>query len=139
MLAYLMLPKALNTLLSMKLPNLIVADECVEYEIVERLRQNGLSILSIMESHNGIKDVQVLDIAFKNTAFLLTEDKDFGELVFRMLLPHKGVLLVRFPNNYDPDLKAEKVVRTILEKFEEMDLRFSVLSENKLRVTRIVE
>ncbi len=121
----------------MKLPDLIVVDECVEYEIVERLRHNGLSVLSILESHRGIKDIQVLNISVNNAAFLLTEDKDFGELVFRMRLPHTGILLVRFPNNYDPDLKAEKVVRTILEKFEQIEKRFSVLSENKLRVTII--
>ena len=65
---------------------------------------------------------------------MLTEDKDFGELVFRMQLPHEGILLVRFPNGYDPDVKAEKVVRTILQRFEDMDTRFCVLDENKLRI-----
>ena len=118
----------------MKLPKLIVVDECVEYEIILQLRQNKVPVLSIMESYSGIKDVQVLSITVDNNAFLLTEDKDFGELVFRLQLPHKGILLVRFPNNYDPDLKAEKVVKTILQKFEEMDNRFSVLDENKIRI-----
>ncbi len=117
----------------MKLPKLIVADECVEYEIVLLLRQNNIAVLSIMESHSGIKDTQVLKIAVEKKAFLLTEDKDFGELVFRFQLAHEGILLVRFPNNYDPDLKAEKVVKTIVEKFKDIDNRFCVLDENKLR------
>ena len=38
----------------MKLPNLIVIDECVEFEIVELMRQNRIPVLSIMESHGGI-------------------------------------------------------------------------------------
>ncbi len=118
----------------MKLPKLIVVDECVEYEIVLQLRQDNVPVLSIMESYSGIKDIQVLSITVDNNAFLHTEDKDFGELVFRLQLPHKGILLVRFPNNYDPDLKAEKVVKTIIQKFEEMDNRFSVLDENKIRI-----
>lgn len=121
----------------MKLPNLIVADECVEYEIVLSLRQNDISVLSIMESHSGIKDTQVLAIAVEKKAFLLTEDKDFGELVFRLQLPHEGILLVRFPNGYDPDLKAEKVVKTMLQRFEDMDSRFCVLDENRLRIRYI--
>ena len=75
-----------------------------------------------------------MSIAVDNHAFLLTEDKDFGELVFRFQLPHRGILLVRFPNDYDPDLKAEKVVNIILQKFEEIDNRFSVLDEHKLRI-----
>jgi predicted nuclease of predicted toxin-antitoxin system len=128
--------KVLKTFLFMKLPNLIVADECVEEEIIERLRDNNIHILSIRESHSGIKDVEVLAIAVESSAFLLTEDKDFGELVFRLHQPHNGILLVRFPNDYDPDIKAQKVVKIILEKFEEIDGFFAVLDENRLRVKR---
>jgi predicted nuclease of predicted toxin-antitoxin system len=136
MLAFRMRQKALKTFLFMKLPNLIVADECVEEEIIARLRDNNIRILSIRESHSGIKDVEVLAIAVESSAFLLTEDKDFGELVFRLHLPHNGILLVRFPNEYDPDIKAQKVVKIILEKFEEIDGFFAVLDENRLRVKR---
>jgi hypothetical protein len=109
----------------MKLPNLIVADECVEYEIVGLLRQNEIPVLSIMESHQGIQDIEVLQITTTKNAFL-----------YRLKLPHTGILLVRFPNGYDPDLKAAIVVKTIIEKFDEIDNYFSVLNENKLRVKR---
>ncbi len=108
----------------------------MEYEIVGLLRQNHIPVLSIMESHRSIKDVDVLRITTTNSAFLITEDKDFGELVFRLKLPHTGILLVRFPNGYDADLKAEKVVRTIFEKFEEIENYFSVLDENRLRIRK---
>ncbi len=36
----------------------------------------------------------VSDIATEKDAILITEDKDFGKLVFRLQLPHKGVLLI---------------------------------------------
>ena len=120
----------------MKLPKLIVADECVEYEIVEFLRREGIPVISIMESHSGIKDTAVLAIAVEAQCLLLTEDKDFGELVFRLHLPHYGILLVRFPNGFDPDLKAQSVVKTIIEKFEDIDNRFSVLDEHRLRIRK---
>ena len=134
MLALPLQQQALKALRLMKLPKLIVADECVEYEIILQLRQNNISVLSIMESHSGIKDIQVLSIAVEKKAFLLTEDKDFGELVFRLQLEHEGILLVRFPNNYDPDVKAEKVVKTMIQKFNEIDNNFCVLDENRLRI-----
>jgi len=120
----------------MKLPKLIVVDECVEYEIVELLRQEGIPVLFIMESHSGIKDTAVLKIAVNQTALLLTEDKDFGELVFRLQLPHYGILLVRFPNNFDLDVKSKGVVKIILEKFEEIEHLFSVLDEQRLRIRK---
>ena len=120
----------------MKLPKLIVVDECVEYEIVLMLRQENIPVLSIMESHSGIKDTEVLKIAVANTCLLLTEDKDFGELVFRLHLPHYGILLVRFPNGFDPDIKAKSVVKVVIDKFEEIENRFSVLDEHKLRIRK---
>ena len=69
MLALPLQQQVLKMLWSMKTPKLIVADECVEYEIVLQLRQNDVSVLSIMESHSGIKDTQVLAIAVEKRLF----------------------------------------------------------------------
>ena len=101
----------------MKLPNLIIADECAEYEIIELLRQQGIPVISIMESNSGVKDIDVLKIAVEHEALLLTEDKDFGELVFRLNLTHHGILLLRFSNGFNPEIKAQSVLKTIQEKF----------------------
>jgi predicted nuclease of predicted toxin-antitoxin system len=120
----------------MKLPNLVVVDECVEYEIVTLLRENNIPVLSIMESHRSIEDIDVLQIAVSSSAYLLTEDKDFGELVFRLKLPHHGILLARFPNDYEPDIKAQKIAKIILEIYEELENRFSVLDEYRLRIRK---
>lgn|GEM_PF-1727652 len=78
----------------------------------------------------------MLEITVENKAFLLTEDKDFEELIFRLGHTHYGVLLIRFPNNYDQDMKAAKVVKVILEKFQDIENCFSVLDENKLRIKK---
>ena len=56
----------------------LVADESVDYGIITRLRQMGLGVLSISEDSSGIKDAEVLKIAFENRCLLITEDKDFG-------------------------------------------------------------
>ncbi len=66
---------------------LIVADESVR--IVLQLRKTGISVYSISESQYSIKDEKVLSIAVEQNALLITEDKDFGELVFRFQLNHK--------------------------------------------------
>lgn len=52
-------------------------------------------MFSILEECNGISDLNVLEIAVKNDALLITEDKDFGELAFRLKYQHKGILLIR--------------------------------------------
>jgi len=65
----------------------IVADESVDFRIVIQLRQIGLTVYAIVEQQPSIKDEEVLAIANENDALLITEDKDFGELVFRLQLP----------------------------------------------------
>ena len=70
-----------------------VADESVDFPIVERLRQDGHSVWAVVEMDAGIADDLVLDHANRQNAVLLTADKDFGELVFRLKRLNLGVVL----------------------------------------------
>jgi predicted nuclease of predicted toxin-antitoxin system len=71
----------------------ILADECVDRPIVERLRQNSHQVWHVAEMEPGSADEAVLDLANREGAVLLTTDKDFGELVFRQERMTKGVIL----------------------------------------------
>jgi predicted nuclease of predicted toxin-antitoxin system len=109
----------------------IVADESVDFRIVVQLRQIGLTVYAIVEQQPSIKDEEVLSIANENDALLITEDKDFGELVFRLQLPHRGILLIRIA---DVQKKIASVVRTIAKYHAELLNKFSVINGNKLRI-----
>lgn len=82
-----------------------VADESVDLNLVKFLRNKGLVIFSIMEEVPSLNDKIVLELAVQKNAILITEDKDFGELVYKLKLPHKGLLLLRLENI--PDDKFE--------------------------------
>lgn len=60
-----------------------VADESVDRQVVDRLRQEGHQVRYVAEMEPGISDDAVLELANREAALLLTADKDFGELVFR--------------------------------------------------------
>jgi predicted nuclease of predicted toxin-antitoxin system len=109
----------------------IVADESVDFRIVIQLRQIGLSVYAIVEQQPSITDEEVLAIANENDALLITEDKDFGELVFRLQYPHHGILLIRIT---DAQEKIESVVRTIAKHYSELLQKFSVINGDKLRI-----
>ncbi|MDQ6843785.1 MAG: DUF5615 family PIN-like protein [Bacteroidota bacterium] len=109
----------------------IVADESVDFRIVIRLRDIGITVYSIAEETPSVTDSHVLSIAFGNKALLITEDKDFGELVFRLQLPHYGILLIRIE---DADYKIISVTAAIKEHFDDMIKKFSVLNKSKLRI-----
>ena len=112
---------------------LILADESVDFAIIKLLRDNGFSVLAIVEEHQGWSDSEVLELAFQQQAYLITEDKDFGELTYRFRRPSHGILLVRMmeePNEY----KAALVLNVLKENFARLRHSFSVLEKNKLRV-----
>lgn len=59
----------------------LLADENVSALLIRRLRDADFDVYTIVESHPGISDIEVLTIAAQSQRLLLTEDKDFGELV----------------------------------------------------------
>ena len=61
----------------------LLADESLDYQIVYQLRQDGHVVWYVAEMDPGIADDLVLELANRESAVLLTADKDFGELVFR--------------------------------------------------------
>ncbi len=69
------------------------ADEGVDAAVVKILRENGHDVYYIAEEEPSIPDTAVLNIAALRDDILITSDKDFGELVFKNLSPHKGVIL----------------------------------------------
>ena len=103
----------------------LVADENVDSGIIRRLRQMGISVVSISEDLSGIKDSEVIKIANENKCLLITEDKDFGELAYRLKLVHSGILLIRLSDI--PRKERIEFVAEIIEKyFDKLQCNFSV-------------
>ena len=87
----------------------LVADEGVDKPIVDALRTAGFDVLYILETNQGADDEFILNLANEQQRILLTQDKDFGELVFRLKNVHYGVVLIRL-NGYIPLDKATIIV-----------------------------
>jgi predicted nuclease of predicted toxin-antitoxin system len=111
----------------------LVADESIEGPTVAQLRTDGQEIIYVAELEPGITDIQVLAIARQSQAMLLTADKDFGELVFRLREPHFGVLLLRLMEG-DLIENATLTSRVFKEHGHELIGRFSVLTRRGLRI-----
>ena len=67
----------------------MLADENINQQIVERLRQDGHTVWYVVEMEPGISDDVVLDLANREGALLLTGDKDFGELYHVRIISDK--------------------------------------------------
>jgi predicted nuclease of predicted toxin-antitoxin system len=111
----------------------LVADESVDSGIINRLRQLGISVVSISEISSGIKDSEVLKITAETQSLLITEDKDFGELAYRLKLVHHGILLIRLSDI--PRKERISIVADTIEKhFDQLLCNFSVINKSGLRI-----
>ena len=113
----------------------LLADEGVDRQIVERLRQEGHHVLYVAEMEPGIDDDVILAQANTENTLLITLDKDFGELVFRQGLVHAGVILIRLAG-LSPDTKASIATRVIEERETELLNAFSVISAGLVRIRK---
>ena len=111
----------------------LVADEGVDRQVVERLREAGHAVVYIAELDPGTGDEEVLAQASAAGSVLVTADKDFGELVYRMRRASHGVLLVRLAG-LTPATKARLVTAALGEYGEKLVGAFSVLSAGSLRI-----
>jgi len=60
----------------------LVADESCDFSVVIGVRAAGHDVVSITERMSGVEDEKVIELAASERRLLLTEDKDFGHLVF---------------------------------------------------------
>lgn len=113
----------------------LVADENIDSPIIVELRKAGYSVLSIAGMFPQAADDQVLRLANHEKAILLTADKDFGELIFRLKQTAYGVILVRLAG-LAPEDKSKRILSCLKEYQEELAANFTVISRRSIRIRR---
>lgn len=112
-----------------------VADESVDAPIVQKLREVGFEIFSIAEQSHGISDELVLAIAHKNGSLLITQDKDFVDLVYRLGKAHEGIILLRL-EGLTPYQKADLCLVVINQHKNELPGAFVVVYKDYVKIRR---
>lgn len=112
---------------------IFVADESVDQPIVSFLRNEGHTVIAVVEMEPGISDAVVLEIANQEGCVLLTADKDFGELIFRDHRYSFGIVLIRL-SGLTADTKASVVATAIGQHNDELEQTFTVISANNVRI-----
>jgi predicted nuclease of predicted toxin-antitoxin system len=74
-----------------------LADESCDFSVVRALRAADHDVVAIAELSPREEDSSVMDRAVKDTRILITEDKDFGQLVYARMETTGGVIFIRFP------------------------------------------
>jgi predicted nuclease of predicted toxin-antitoxin system len=111
----------------------ILADECVDFRIVRKLRAYGFDVISVLEECPSIPDRDVLKLAKTHQAILLTEDHHFGRWVFAHKQKEVGIIFLR----YSPD-DLQKILYSlvhVLNTYQDtLSRKFVVIKPKKIRI-----
>ena len=78
----------------------------------------------------------MIELALSEQRILITEDRDFGRLVFASNHASGGVIFIRFSAARRPELPA-RVLDLIERHGERLERSFTVLSPDHVRVTSL--
>ncbi len=112
-------------------------DECCDADLVSKLRNEGHDVFYVMESAPSSTDKEVLEKANSESRIIITEDKDFGHLVFRLKLKAIGVILLRFTVE-NRHLKWPRLKKLIELKSTDLLKKFVVVEKDKFRIQPMV-
>ena len=93
-----------------------LANENISGPGIALLRNNGIDLLAIAETHRGIADSEVMRMAIEQKRTILTHDSDYGELIFKHgYRPPAGVVFFRI-YDFEPDEPAQMLLDLIRSK-----------------------
>lgn len=108
-------------------------DEGLPLRITAYLREHGHDIVTVGRDYPfALPDRQILEIARNELRIVLTNDTDFGDLVFREHLPHAGVILFRLGYVSLPD-RIARLQQVLVNHADQLD-RFIVVTARNIRV-----
>jgi predicted nuclease of predicted toxin-antitoxin system len=111
-----------------------LVDRCAGRILADWLRQQGHDVLEARELGPDPGDTALLAIAVQGHRKVVTNDSDFGRLIFAGGLPHEG--MVRLPDV--PVAERISLMSQVLERHS-VDLQAGAIitvKGNKIRVTR---
>lgn len=112
-----------------------LADESCDFAVVRALRNAGHDVTAIAELNPAAKDDAVLALARSEHRILLTEDKDFGLLLYAGGQQTAGVILIRFPADARSQL-GQTVLKILSESGGRLSGAFVVIEPGRARISR---
>lgn len=112
-----------------------IVDECTGAKVSQWLSERGHDVFCVYTQARGWKDKSILEKAVLDERIVITNDKDFGEMVFRDRHPHKGIILLRLSNTRW--MTKIQVLDSLLQEYpnEQLADHFTVVTEKHIRIS----
>lgn len=109
-----------------------LVDECTGPTVARWLREQGHDVFSVYEEARSMDDREVVQQAFADQRILTTNDKDFGERVYREHQPHRGVILLR-PDDERAAAKIDVLQKLLTAHADRLANQYVVVTETRVR------
>ncbi len=110
----------------------LLANENFPLPAIHHLRGTGLDVLSIGEDSPGLHDEEVLAMARREARWLMTFDRDYGELVFNKgYLPPTAIIYIR--QGPYPVVRVAEMILDLLQEPDKIDGFFVVVTGTAVR------
>lgn len=112
-----------------------LVDECTGPKVSQWLRKQDHEVFSVYEQARGLVDEDVIKMAYIDNWILITNDKGFGEKIFREGHPHRGVVFLRLED--ERTVTKIRTINKLLELYsDKLSDNFVVATETKVRFAR---
>ena len=111
-----------------------LADESCDFAIVHALRANGYDVLAVSEITPRAEDSDVIRLAVREKRILLTEDKDFGRLVYSHGQKTLGVIFLRFPTFARKQISRD-VLHLVRQQGSKLAGSFVTVQPGRIRIS----
>lgn len=100
--------------------------------VAKWLREQSHEVCSVYEELRGATDDQILSKAVAENWIVITNDKDFGEMVFREQRPHRGIVFLRLQDERTVS-KISALDRLLANYADRLADSFTVVTETQVR------
>jgi predicted nuclease of predicted toxin-antitoxin system len=113
-----------------------IIDESTGKAVAQFLREIGHDVVAVTETIPATEDRDILIKAASEGRIVITNDKDFGELIFRSGYAHNGVLFLRLQD--ESAANRVHVVKAVLEQYaDSLEMNFIVATDRRVRIRHL--
>jgi len=113
-----------------------IVDENLGTRVAKWLKELQHDVISIYEEFRGLDDDEILRKSLEENCILITNDKDFGEMIFREGKLHNGVIFLRLE-----DERSSNVIKVLDQLFsiyaDRIEGNFVVVTESSVRIVQM--
>ena len=109
-----------------------LVDECTGRNVGRWLKGEGHEVFSVFEEARGMKDEAILQKAADEDWIIITNDKGFGEQVFRDKRAHQGIVLLRLSDERSRN-KIEILQKLLSSYANQIVGKYVVVTESRVR------